>query len=110
CTVERPILRVLSRPHPPGTPAMTRRYKVLLLGVPRVLNITVGAFAWTSGRPQPKAEVLGQKTASAQRPMELIPEELHTIKPRGLVDIVRFTGTTQPVDQTIVKARVAGRL
>jgi RND family efflux transporter MFP subunit len=35
---------------------------------------------------------------------------LHTIKPRGLVDIVRFTGTTQPVDQTIVKARVAGRL
>ena len=36
--------------------------------------------------------------------------ELHTIKPRGLVDVVRFTGTTQPVDQTIVKARVAGRL
>ncbi len=35
---------------------------------------------------------------------------MHTIKPRGLVDMVRFTGTTQPIDQTIVKARVAGRL
>ena len=45
-----------------------------------------------------------------ERPIELIAAELHTIKPRGLVDVVRFTGTTQPVDQTIVKARVAGRL
>ena len=25
------------------------------------------------------------------------------IRPRGLVDTVRFTGTTQPVDQTIIK-------
>ena len=40
----------------------------------------------------------------------MIQAELHTIKPRGLVDTVRFTGTTQPIDQTIVKARVAGRL
>ena len=90
---------------------MTRRHKILLLGIAGILILAVGAFAWTGSRPQPKAEAaLGQKTASAQRPMELIPEELHTIKPRGLVDTVRFTGTTQPVDQTIVKARVAGRL
>ncbi len=47
---------------------------------------------------------------AAERSLELIPAELHTIKPRGLVDTVRFTGTTQPIDQTIVKARVAGRL
>ncbi|HSI02297.1 MAG TPA: efflux RND transporter periplasmic adaptor subunit [Reyranella sp.] len=89
---------------------MTRKYRVLLLGIAGVVVVAVGAFAWTNGRPQPKAEAPGQKTASAQRPIELIPEELHTIKPRGLVDTVRFTGTTQPVDQTIVKARVAGRL
>ena len=47
---------------------------------------------------------------SVARPLELIAAELHTIRPRGLVDTVRFTGTTQPIDQTIVKARVAGRL
>jgi multidrug efflux system membrane fusion protein len=89
---------------------MKRKYKLLVLGVAGALVLGVGAFAWTNGRPPAKAESAPQKAAAAARPMELIREELHTIKPRGLVDIVRFTGTTQPVDQTIVKARVAGRL
>lgn len=69
-----------------------------------------GAIVWKSGRglSVPTAEAEAAKTK--ERVVELIPAELHTIKPRGLVDVVRFTGTTQPVDQTIVKARVAGRL
>ena len=87
---------------------MTRRRKALMLGVAAVLVLAAGAFAWTSGRSQPTPRANPQ--VAAARPMELIPAELHTIKPRGLVDVVRFTGTTQPVDQTIVKARVAGRV
>jgi RND family efflux transporter MFP subunit len=87
---------------------MNKTSKGVLLGAGTLLMLAVGAFAWTSGRTQPAASA--PRTAAAIRSMELIPEELHTIKPRGLVDIVRFTGTTQPVDQTIVKARVAGRL
>ncbi|HYD07918.1 MAG TPA: efflux RND transporter periplasmic adaptor subunit [Reyranella sp.] len=86
---------------------MTRKRKALMLGVAGIVVLAVGAFAWTNGRVQPTPQA-AQRVAA--RSMELIPEELHTIKPRGLVDVVRFTGTTQPVDQTIVKARVAGRL
>src|SRR5690242_2957827 len=87
---------------------MKRKYKILLLGVGGAIVVAVGAFAWTSNRPS--SSKAAPTTQAAARPMELIREELHTIKPRGLVDVVRFTGTTQPVDQTIVKARVAGRL
>jgi RND family efflux transporter MFP subunit len=79
-----------------------------MLSVAAVLLLAVAALAWTSGRTQTTAQPAQQ--AAASRPMELIPEELHAIKPRGLVDTVRFTGTTQPIDQTIVKARVAGHL
>jgi multidrug efflux system membrane fusion protein len=86
---------------------MNGRNKVLIVAIAGVVAVAaVGAFAWTSGRTQPAA----RQTAASTRPMELIPAELHTIKPRGLVDVVRFTGTTQPIDQTIVKGRVAGRL
>jgi RND family efflux transporter MFP subunit len=87
---------------------MTKKRKALMLATAAVLVLAVGAFAWTNGRSQTPARAVQQ--AATARPMELIPEELHTIKPRGLVDVVRFTGTTQPVDQTVVKARVPGRL
>jgi RND family efflux transporter MFP subunit len=88
---------------------MNRKLKVLMLGVAGAVVVAVGAFAW-SNRPQQAKAVASAQASAVARPMELIPAELHTIKPRGLVDTVRFTGTTQPVDQTIVKARVAGRL
>jgi RND family efflux transporter MFP subunit len=87
---------------------MTKKRKALLVATAVVVVLAVGAFAWTNGRTQTPARAVQQ--AATARPMELIPEELHTIKPRGLVDVVRFTGTTQPIDQTIVKARVPGRL
>lgn len=82
----------------------------ILVAVVAVLALGGGAFALKSGKlPSPGGN--GATVAKApERPLELIPAEVHTIKPRGLLDVVRFTGTTQPIDQTIVKSRVAGRL
>jgi multidrug efflux system membrane fusion protein len=86
---------------------MTAKRKILLVAIAGVLVLAAGAFAWKNGKHP------GNGAGAARPPervTELIAAELHTIKPRGLVDVVRFTGTTQPIDQTIVKARVAGRL
>ena len=84
-----------------------KRFLIAVIGVAAVL--AGGAFAWKAAHQAPAPQRAAQ-SAGATRPLELIAQEVHTIKPRGLVDTVRFTGTTQPVDQTIVKARVAGRL
>lgn len=90
---------------------MTRKLKALLAVFAVGTVLAAGAFAWKSGKgPDMANGRAGQAKPAADRTFELIAAELHTIKPRGLVDMVRFTGTTQPVDQTIVKARVAGRL
>ena len=90
---------------------MTRQRKLLLATVAAIVVLGGGALAWKSGKgPVPASAGSGPATAAAERPIELIPAELYVIQPRGLVDVVRFTGTTQPIDQTIVKARVAGRL
>ena len=88
---------------------MTAKRKVLIAIIAAIVVLAAGAFAWKSGA---HVATNGRAAAgpSAERPIELIAAELHTIKPRGLVDMVRFTGTTQPINQTIVKARVAGRL
>lgn len=68
-----------------------------------------GALAWKNVRPP--GALAGQPSAQgAARTIELISSELYVVRPRGLIDTVRFTGTTQPIDQTIVKARVTGRL
>ncbi len=81
----------------------------ILVAVVAVLALGGGAFAWKSGKLSPARN--GATVAKApERALELIPAEVHTIKPRGLLDVVRFTGTTQPIDQTVVKGRVAGRL
>jgi RND family efflux transporter MFP subunit len=87
---------------------MTAKRKILIATLAGAVVLAGGAFAWKNGKT-PSAAANGA-SATAARPLELIAAELHTIKPRGLVDTVRFTGTTQPIDQTIVKARVAGRL
>ena len=87
---------------------MTARKRFLIAAVGVTALLASGAFAWKATRA-PASQVASRPVAAA-RPLELISQEVHTIKPRGLVDIVRFTGTTQPIDQTVVKARVAGRL
>ncbi len=90
---------------------MTRKLKVLLAVFVFGTMLAAGAFAWKAGKGHgaPNAPA-GAAQPAADRTLELIAAEVHTIEPRGLVDRVRFTGTTQPVEQTIVKARVAGRL
>lgn len=84
------------------------KFVIAIVGAAVVLG--GGAFAWKNGKGTAAAGNGPVATKAADRPLELIPAEVHTIKPRGLVDVVRFTGTTQPIDQTIVKGRVSGRL
>ena len=84
--------------------------KILIVIVGAALVLGGGALAWKNGKGTTPSGNGAAPTKVADRPLELIPAEVHTIKPRGLVDVVRFTGTTQPIDQTIVKGRVAGRL
>ncbi|MDP3243886.1 MAG: efflux RND transporter periplasmic adaptor subunit, partial [Reyranella sp.] len=84
------------------------KFVIAIVGAAVVLG--GGAFAWKNGKGTAAAGNGPVTTKAADRPLELIPAEVHTIKPRGLVDVVRFTGTTQPIDQTIVKGRVSGRL
>lgn len=88
---------------------MNTRRKLVIAGTALVVVIAAAAFAWRT-TTAPAAQSVVDKTIESERLLELIPAELHTIKPRGLVDTVRFTGTTHPIDQTIVKSRVAGRL
>ena len=84
--------------------------KIVIAIVGAAVVLGGGALAWKNGKGgAPAGNGRGVAEAS-ERPLELIPPEIHTIKPRGLVDVVRFTGTTQPIDQTIVKSRVSGRL
>lgn len=82
----------------------------ILVAVVAVLALGGGAFAWKSGKLSSPVGNGATVAKAPERALELIPAEVHTIKPRGLLDVVRFTGTTQPIDQTIVKSRVAGRL
>jgi RND family efflux transporter MFP subunit len=89
---------------------MKTKGKMFLVVVGAVLVLGGGAYAWKNGKDTSTAGSGTVATKPAERPLELIPAEVHTIRPRGLLDVVRFTGTTQPIDQTIVKGRVAGRL
>lgn len=89
---------------------MTTKRKAILAALGAVLLLAGGAFAWKAVRAPSPAGNGTAATKAAARPLELIPAEVYVIKPRGLIDTVRFTGTTQPIDQTIVKSRVAGRL
>jgi multidrug efflux system membrane fusion protein len=89
---------------------MNAKRKLLLVAFAGVVVLAGGAFAWKNGKGSGNGAAVATAAKPGERPIELIAAELHTIKPRGLVDVVRFTGTTQPIDQTIVKARVAGRL
>ncbi|HJQ56353.1 MAG TPA: efflux RND transporter periplasmic adaptor subunit [Vineibacter sp.] len=69
----------------------------------------LGGVGVLMAQRQPGATTARTPT-TAERPLELVGLELHTVAPRVLKEKVRFTGSTQPVDQTVVKARVGGRL
>lgn len=84
------------------------KFVIAIVGAAVVLG--GGALAWKNGKGPDQAGNAAAISKAADRPLELISAEIHTIKPRGLIDVVRFTGTTQPIEQTIVKSRVSGRL
>ncbi|NQW50095.1 MAG: efflux RND transporter periplasmic adaptor subunit [Rhodospirillales bacterium] len=84
--------------------------KIVLAIVGAAVLLAGAAFAWKSSMVVSTGGNGSVAQKTTDRALELLPAEVHTIKPRGLVDVVRFTGTTQPIDQTIVKGRVAGRL
>lgn len=84
--------------------------KIVLAIVGAAVLLAGAAFAWKSSMVASTGGNGSVAQKTTDRALELLPAEVHTIKPRGLVDVVRFTGTTQPIDQTIVKGRVAGRL
>lgn len=89
---------------------MKVRRTILIGAAVAVAALGASAVFWKGGRSGSPQAADAQTAKPAEPVIELIRPELHTISPRGLVDTVRFTGTTQPVDQTIVKSRVSGRL
>jgi RND family efflux transporter MFP subunit len=74
------------------------------------VGAAAGAGAFIAGKRPPAVPVARTAATDAQRPLELLDIEVHTVAPRTLKEKVRFTGSTQPVDQTVMKSRVAGRL
>jgi len=84
--------------------------KIVLAVVGAAILLAGAAFAWKSSKVASTSGNGAVAVNASDRALELLPAEVQTIKPRGLVDVVRFTGTTQPIDQTVVKGRVAGRL
>jgi len=88
---------------------MTARRTLALVAIATTVAAIAGTLAWNAG-PRLGSVTAAEKGKPAARPLELIAAELQTLAPRDLVETVRFTGTTQPVDQSIVKSRVSGRL
>ena len=72
--------------------------------------VALGGLAVVVSVKRQAASTAQPAAVQQARPLELMDIELHTVALRALKDKVRFTGSTQPVDQTVVKARVAGRL
>jgi RND family efflux transporter MFP subunit len=85
-----------------------RRRTIVIAGI-AALGLLAGVGGLIAAQ-RPAGVIAARNAAPAQRPLELLDIEVHTVQKRTLKEKVRFTGSTQPVDQTVVKARVAGRL
>ncbi|TBR29703.1 MAG: hypothetical protein EPO10_06580, partial [Reyranella sp.] len=64
---------------------MKTSVKIILAIVGAAVVLGGGAFAWKNGKGTTPAGNGPVAAKVADRPLELIPAELHTIKPRGLV-------------------------
>lgn len=81
---------------------MLRNLVLLLLAGAVIL---AGAWAWRA-----KQDSRAVAEAPAARPLELAPSEVGTVRAMRLREVVRFTGSLAPLDQTTVKSRVAGQI
>jgi multidrug efflux system membrane fusion protein len=79
---------------------------VILLTLAAVV-VLGGAWIW---RAQQDGRAVAEAPAAAERPLEFAPSEIGTVRPMHLREVVRFTGSLAPLDQTTVKSRVAGQI
>lgn len=81
-----------------------RNIVLLLLAGAVVLG---GAWVW---RTKQAGRAVAEAPAAAERPLELAASEVGTVHAIDLREVVRFTGSLAPLDQTTVKSRVAGQI
>jgi AcrR family transcriptional regulator len=99
---QRPLLRRLHRTSSARTAAMTAKRKCCS-------DHRASPSCWQGGASPGRAQGFRQGASRARRPSRRAADRAdrgraaHHQAAR-LVDVVRFTGTTQPIDQTIVKA------
>jgi len=72
--------------------------------------LVAGAGAFIVARPPSASSQTAAKPQPSVRPIELAAAEVATLQPQRLRETLRFTGSTQPVDQTVVKSRISARL
>ncbi|MBX3501310.1 MAG: efflux RND transporter periplasmic adaptor subunit [Alphaproteobacteria bacterium] len=80
-----------------------------LIAIIAAAVLVAGAGAFMVARP-PSASSQAAKPQPTVRPIELAAAEVATLQPQRLRDTLRFTGSTQPIDQTTVKSRISARL
>lgn len=83
---------------------LLRNIVLLLIAAALVLG---GAWVW---RTKQAGRAVAEAPAAAGRPLELAASEVATLKASDLREVVRFTGSLAPLDQTTVKSRVAGQI
>lgn len=83
--------------------------RILAAAVLAALVLAVGAwFAWRS--PSTAAAPRAAATPAPVQAIEFAPNDLVTVEAGRLARSVPLTGTLRPVDQTVVKSKVAGDL
>ena len=66
-----------------------------------------GAWIW---RAKQAGRAVAEAPVAAERPLEFAASEVGTARATHLREVVRFTGSLAPLDQTTVKSRVAGQI
>lgn len=71
-----------------------------------------GGWLWSQRAPAPAAGTPagGASKAAVESPVEFAAADVLTVEPVTVARTIPLTGTLRPVDQTIVKAKVAGEL
>lgn len=81
-----------------------RNIVLLLLAGAVVLG---GAWVW---RAKQAGRAVAEAPVAAERPLEFAASEIGAVRAMQLREVVRFTGSLAPLDQTAVKSRVAGQI